>query len=282
MIILQIEEISMLTTSYRLLETEYKRCLQHVKGNKHFTHYAQEKYRHSMQVMGAGNYLVRRIEWLKNKPKEYIEMVKSTILLHDVYRFANIIENFNGRRDFDHSVEGANFLRQIDIFSDIRVWLPIKHHGHLIEELYQDTEYLSIKDKALQQEVEHICFIVRDADKIANLHMLAYEDNMRSLFLGKAQPENIEDSSISDFVKEDAFKETTIRRDLRTTVADRIASYLSWYMDINYQYSIDFCTKLDVTERLLNMLNEFCSDEQFKRQYLEFFRNYLATHKFLR
>ena len=37
--------------------------------------------------------------------------------------------------------------------------------------MYADDEYQNISNKKLQKEVEEICFIIRDADKIANLHI---------------------------------------------------------------------------------------------------------------
>ncbi|MBR3501957.1 MAG: HD domain-containing protein, partial [Alphaproteobacteria bacterium] len=115
------------------LKNQYNENRPYVEGNDFFTYYFNEKQRHSMQVFGAGNMLVRHIDWLKNKPAEYIEMVRTAVLLHDVYRFKEIALKATENKNIDHGIEGAEFLRNIPQFSDIRIWLPIYHHGHLIE-----------------------------------------------------------------------------------------------------------------------------------------------------
>ena len=269
----------MLNEALDLLKSQYEKTKQEVAGQKFFEMYCDEKWRHSMQVFGAGNYLVRRIKWLKNKPAEYVEMVKTAILLHDVYRFKEISLLAQGKK-IDHGVEGAKFLHQTELFNDIRICLPIKHHGHLIEALYADEQYQNLP-KDLQKEVELICFIIRDADKIANLHMLAYEPNMRLLFFGEGSGNEKKDYSISDFAKEDAFSGLTVRRTPECTIADRMLGYLSWFNDINYRHSVDFCLKLKVIEILKNLFMQHCNDKEFVQKYFAYFDECLRDRAFL-
>ena len=67
----------MFNKAIQLLEREYINCNNQVKDNEFYKLFANEKYRHSFQVLGAGNYLIKRINWLKNKDFKYIEMVKN-------------------------------------------------------------------------------------------------------------------------------------------------------------------------------------------------------------
>ena len=274
----------MLKEAYNLLQQQYDKCMQNVADDDFLVGYANEKYRHSMQVMGAGNYLIRRVDWLKNKPDNFIELVKTAIFLHDVFRFREIELYKDGCRDFDHGFEGGEFLRTLPMFSDIRIWLPIRHHGHLIEALYEDADYQNIADKNLQDEVRQICFLIRDADKIANLHMVANERNQWKLFFGseieKYSPKV--DGKISEAVWQTAFAGATVPRGAWATVADRIVSFLSWYMDINYQCAIEFCDKLDVTKKILQIFDEHCIDEKFRREYTAYFDKFLQTYKYLK
>ncbi len=272
----------MLKEAYDLLEIEYKKCLSSVHNNKDLKAYAEEKHRHSMQVMGAGNYLIKRIEWLSNKSADFIELVKTAVFLHDICRFREITLLFQGSKNFDHGVQGGEFLRTIPLFNDIRIWLPIRHHGHLIESLYEDADYQNIADKILQEEVKQICFIIRDADKIANLHMFASESAQWPLFLGKNTYEPQVDGRISDIIKQNAFKDITVPRLADASVADRIVSLLSWYTDINYQSAIDFCHVLGVTEKMLQIFAEHCIDDDFKAQYSAYITNFIATHQYLK
>ena len=271
----------MLQEAYDLLEQQYAKCRQNVADNPFLISYAEEKYRHSMQVMGAGNYIVKRVKWMQNRSAEFIELVKTAIFLHDIFRFQEIELLSQGIQNFDHGVEGAEFLRTLPLFNDIRIWLPIRHHGHVIEKLYEDATYQNITDKNMQDEVRQIAFLIRDADKIANLHMLATERRQWPLFFGKESYEPATDGIISDTVRQTAYSGTTIPRGAWCTIADRIMSFLSWYMDINYQSSLEFCDKLQVTAKMLQILDTHCTDSEFKREYLAYFQNFLATHPYL-
>jgi len=272
----------MLKEAYELLRGQYELCLQIVGEDDFFRSYANEKWRHSFQVAGAGNYIIRRIEWLKNKDSSYIEMVKTAVLLHDVCRFAEIIGKYRKNPPLDHGVAGGEFLRTKTMFSDIRIWLPIRHHGHLIEALYDDAEYRDIKNTGLREEIERICFIIRDADKIANLHMFICEPEQRHLFLGKKICRPQTDGKISAAVKKDVMARTTLARWDNSSPADKMAGFLSWYFDINYQYSIDFCRRLNIIVEMEKFFRWLCTDENFKDVYLENLNDFLRTHVFLR
>ncbi len=272
----------MLQQAYKLLRQESQDCVQTVTSDAYYLFYAQEKIRHSYQVMGAGNYLIRRIKWLQNKDSQYIDMVKSAVLLHDICRFAEIKQMYLYNNHIDHGVAGAEFLQQIPQFNDIRIWLPIKHHGHLIEALYDDPQYQNIEDKVLQEEVKQICFIIRDADKIANFHMLAYEENMHKLFFDKEGFNPQTDGHISAVIRNEIDSTTTLPRPKERTVADQMAGFMSWYYDLNYQYSLDFCDSLNVTDRLFAFFDKVCLDNDFKSQYVPRLKRFLASHVFLR
>ena len=270
----------MLDEALKLLKNQYDENKPKVENNEFLIGYLNEKWRHSMQVFGAGNMLVRHIDWLKEKPADYIEMVRTAVLLHDVYRFKEIALLAENKK-IDHGVEGAKFLKNIPLFSDIRIWLPIYHHGHVIESLYADPQYQNIQDESLKKEVELICFVIRDADKIANLRMLADEPDMRPLFLSHGTGEPLHDYHISAFAKEDAFAGKTVRRTPDCTIADRMLGYLSWFNDINYRYSVDFCLKLRVIEKLKEYFAQICNDKAFVAEYFAYFDECLRLRAFL-
>ena len=271
----------MLKEAYNLLKEQYAACFEIVHEDEFYRKFAEEKWRHSMQVAGAGNYLVRHIDWLKTKPETYQELVRTAILLHDVCRFTEIVHLFYGKKGYDHGVAGSELLKNMPRFMDIRIWLPIKHHGHMIEDLYADEEYLSISDKTLQKEVEKICFIVRDADKIANLHMLVNEKNIRFLFLKQSDETPGADEEITDTLKAEALQGIIVSRKHRLNCASSTVTYLSWYTDINYRAAIDFCARLNVTEMMLTMFKEYCKDEVFTKQYTEVIRRVLRERNYL-
>lgn len=269
----------MLQKAMELLYLQYHQCMEVVQSNAHYSYYAEEKIRHSLQVAGAGNYLIQHIEWPKNKPAEYIEMVKTAVLLHDVCRFSEIAKSYQGIKEYDHGVAAAEFLAHTPLFSDIRICLPIKHHGHLIQDLYADTEYQNLPED-MREQVQKICFLVRDADKIANFNLVTHEPYFLPLFMDINRQLTPEDLAVSDHVKQNAFVENTIQKPFYT-VGDRIALLLSWFMDINYCASLDYCDKLGVTTLLFNMFDKYCGDTEFKLKYTAFIQNHLNTHRFI-
>ena len=271
----------MLQEAWQLLELQFNQCFAIVKDDEFYRGFALEKWRHSKQVAGAGNYIIPKIEWLKNKSADYMEMVRTAVLLHDVCRFAEIERKFRNKGNYDHGVAACEFLQHTPMFNDMRILLPIKHHGHRIEDLYNDEVYQNIADKQLQKEVEQICFIIRDADKIANLNMMMNEKNVLPLFLGKGSGDKYKDGLISQIVKDRAFIEDTTPRFAGASVGDHITGYLSWFFDINYKYSIEYCQRLNVIDGLFKMFDEYCSDEEFKHKYKEFVRAYLQNHEYL-
>ena len=273
--------MEMLKQAYDLLVSEYQQCRRIVAENEHLLLYANEKDRHSLQVAGAGNYLLCHINEFKSASAEKLNIVKTAILLHDIGRFAEIEHLLNNQHGYDHGVQGAEFLQKIPLFNNIKIWLPIKHHGHLIEDLYQDELYLGISDKSLQEEIKHICFVIRDADKIANLNMLTQEKNIWPLFFGTDTYCPQTDGVISPEVYRQAFMDMTIRREDRKTAADFCVSYIAWLKDINYRAAIDYCNKLNILPRLHRVLDLYCSDTQFKQEYMAHIKKYVKEHQFL-
>lgn len=272
----------MLEEAWKLLELQFDNCYNIVKDDDFYRGYALEKLRHSKQVAGAGNYIIPEISWLKDKSAEYVEMVRTAVLLHDVCRFTEIVYRFENKGKYDHGFGGGELLKNTALFNDIRIWLPVKYHGHLIEDLYKDGLYQSLAGNGLQKEVELICFIIRDADKIANLNMMVNEPGVLPLFLGESCGDKNKDGSVSEVVKDSALRCETAPRFDGASVADHITGYISWFTDMNYQYSMDYCNKLNIVEKLFGLFDRCCTDEEFKQKYTVIMREYLRSHEFLR
>lgn len=270
----------MLQKAMDLLYLQYYQCMEVVHNDNYHSYYALEKIRHSLQVAGAGNYLLKHIEWFENKSAEYIEMVRTAVLLHDVCRFSEIAKSCRGVQKYDHGVSAYEFLKHTPLFDDIRIRLPIKHHGHLIQELYADTEFQNLAE-SLRQEIEKICFVIRDADKIANFKMVVNEPYFLPLFMDNKQELTADDLQISEHILQNAFNKNTVPKPFYT-IGDRVTSLLSWYLDINYQASIDFCTKLGITDLIFAMFEKYCGNEEFKQNYISFVREYMNNHKYIK
>ena len=59
----------------------YVRNFEIVKNSHYHKSFANEKIRHSLQVAGVGNGILRNEEYFKDKSYEFIEISKTAILL---------------------------------------------------------------------------------------------------------------------------------------------------------------------------------------------------------
>lgn len=254
----------MLTRAKTLLNQEFNKCYNTVNASKYYSDFAKEKIRHSLQVLGAGNYILKHENCFANESNESIEIIKTAILLHDVARFDEITALFyNPNQTLDHGVIGCDKLKTIKEYDNILLTLPTKHHGHLIEDYYLDDEYLTIKDKALQEQVTKIIFVVRDADKIANLHLITSDRTyLTPLFVPDIKDDT---KSLSVDVIKDFYQHHTINRNFVKTQADCMMQYIAWLFDVNYKSSIEFCYKLKVIDRLFAYLDEFSLNKELNQ-----------------
>lgn len=252
----------MLKNAMKLLYSEYEKCLSIVKNSEFHIQYAEEKIHHSLQVLGAGNYIIKHEKWFQNHGQEFIDLAKTAVLLHDIARFEEIIGLWNKTPRIDHGVVGGEKLRNMPEYNDIRITLPIKHHGHIKEKFYEDEEYLAIKDNKLRNEVEHIFWLIRDADKVANFNIVCYEtEKYMSLFVPNPDQTPSSELKISQKVIEDFKKHKTVDYNLRQTAADHSLTFISWFFDLNYKASVAFCRKLNLIKLMFDGLQNYHNDK---------------------
>ncbi len=236
----------------------YRICRQKVAGNKYLELFADEKIRHSFQVVGCGNYIMRHEEVFHRQPPEFIKYGYETCLLHDIGRFREIeLKNEHGlNHSCDHSQLSYEILSEYPQFAVPEILLPVKHHGHMIEELYRDADYLRLPP-LLQEDVEHLAFLVRDADKIANLYLMKNVSRkspeiLHHLFLYHSEDKRLTPEILESFLSGRLSDRTKLK-----TASDWLLNYLAWFYDINYLASFDFCSKTGCLRNLLNLLSEY-------------------------
>lgn len=239
----------MLSEAKKLLLENYQNSLDKVKSDDRFVEYANEKYVHSQQVLGAGNYILRHEPFFQKQSAEFIELARTVLILHDISRFDEIVAKFNGISNFDHGVEGAEKLKRMPDFSDVRITLPIKHHGHMIEDFYADKEFKNITDTKLKEEITRLIFLVRDADKIANFQQLCTLRfaKWRYLFFSGDDMRR----PLGSEVRNDFMNHKIISRKYVKTRAEQQLNYLSWFYDINYLSAFEFCRRLKLDRKLV-------------------------------
>lgn len=240
-----------------LLTQEYNSALAQTHPQSFARVFIEEKIRHSFQVLGAGNYILKHEPIFNTCNTEQLDCLKATVLLHDIARFQEILLRENGIF-IDHGTYGADMLKKTDTFKNTNITLPIKHHGHLIEELYSDPEYLSLPKQA-QTDIKNICFLVRDADKLANFYLLANSfKEVESVFFPNTQTNN---KIPVPEIKESFLQNKSINKDLCQSSADRALLLLAWIFDIDFSSSLVFLQKLSIIDKLFSHFAKFLTDE---------------------
>ncbi len=246
----------------KLLEKEFNENFKVVAGSLFHEAYMNEKFRHSLQVSGAGNGILAHEAYFQDKSKEFVDVCKTAILLHDIFRFREIRGWFETGQKIDHGEKGAEFLAQTVDFNDVLITLPIKHHGHMIENLYEDEEYKKL-DNQTKKDVEKICFAVRDADKIANWNLLRNElDEVKEVWFPHFDDFSQAQSQINGELWSFFENRKVAPNNLPKTNAEIVISTICWIFDINYLYSILYCQKLDLFKGMCEVLKTFEVDEK--------------------
>ncbi len=259
-----------------LLYAEYNRNFAMIKDEPFYAGFATEKWRHSWQVSGAGNGILQNEPYFAARSADFIDIAKTAILLHDIFRFSEIAIYAQTKQRIDHSLEGGKFLQNTADFNDVRIVLPVKHHGHMPKDFYEDTVYLAIKDENLKRDIEHIWFAVRDADKIANWNLLASDfDYLKQFWLSHADDTSPEQAQISAEVWQAFANEQLISRAILKTNTDELLGNFSWLFDMNYSYCITYCNKLNLFAKFKEMFTKLNIDEAVVLQIMQTAKKYV-------
>lgn len=218
--------------------------------------FMDEKKRHSYQVLGVGNYLLRHEPVFRTCPSMERDRLQAIVLLHDIGRF---YEAFVGK-GVDHGIVGADILAKTDAFRDADCILSVRHHGHLIEKLYDDCDYLKLSE-ADKQKVDTIIYLVRDADKLANFYLLSREfAQMENLFFPKVLREGNQRVSLP--VKEAFMAHCSVNKADVCNCADQALMFFACLYDVRFVSSFGLIRKWNVMQKLLQKMAKFWQDEE--------------------
>lgn len=265
----------MLEKEKDLLQNEYLKCLEIAKHDKYMTSLTKEKIQHSYQVLEAGNFLLKEENVFKNWSSQRIKEARTALLLHDIGRFAEITSKIQfPEQSTDHGILGYNILANIPEYYNPRIIIPIKHHGHMIEELYNDPEYYTLEDPQLKYEIEKITFLVRDADKIANFKLLSESgQDIWTLFNIKkntSQKMPVSQEALNTFLKQEVIRFPDVH-----TNSDSILFLICWIFDLNYNSSFAYMQNNQCFEFLVEELRNSNSDSSTQHQIEQIIQNYL-------
>ena len=248
------------------LKQAFNSAKNELNNDKLFISVIKRKFAHSWRVLQNGRRIIYsgELPLLVNNKKLRIQ-AKQALLFHDIGRFEETVLAYKNAsldtfgKKYDHGVLGANILSENPPFNDKKIVLAVRHHGHLIEEFYNDEDYKALSAEE-QKIAETYIKIVRDADKLDlyNLQKTEYSIEKDPFFCSLSEEQKY--APVSSEVKEQFFDMKVIDHKTIKSFADRILGCISWIFDINYKYSLKMVEENGYIGVLLNIMRKYYSD----------------------
>ena len=257
----------------KFLYQHYENSKKYVADSEYYNEYNEEKIYHSMQVIGAMKYIMKHEKTFQNRDETFLNCAKIATILHDVGRFEEIKRLYDAEKNrnkkdslwnsnLNHGYIGYEILKNSAEYNDPRIYIPVKHHGNMIEELYADEEFATIRDEKLKKDIIEIIFLVRDADKTANFYLMTngrhnkFPHVFKNDFSEKDNARPISPEALEEFT---GFQ--VVGRENAYNYATRYLNVLSWIFDINYLPSFDLIIKNGSLSKMADIVFDNACDE---------------------
>lgn len=213
------------------------------------------KYKHSYRVMDICKGIAEDLEL----SKEDIELAMVIGLLHDYARFEQWkqFKTFNDADSVDHGDLAVSMLfgnNEIDKFD-----IPISEYQIIYDAIKYHNKYEYPKNVSKRDML--FCKLIKDADKLDIFYLVS---------IGKIKITD-DESSITQTISNEFYKEKLLRKEDRKTNSDKIVFYLGMMYDFNFKYSYKYIKENSILEKMYDLINK---NEKFK-PYFNHIDNYI-------
>ncbi|MBP5352193.1 MAG: HD domain-containing protein [Alphaproteobacteria bacterium] len=229
------------------LKKHYRQAAAKIPHDSFYFEANNHKYRHSIDVLHAGQELLQDTPELANVSADFKIQAQRALLFHDIGRFEENIRRYESElaqhelsalsNTYDHGLIGYEILQNSPPYNDLRILFAVRYHGKMMSEVKQSPMWHEIEKLPPEQadEIKKILYLVRDADKLANLRVQKAQHHLRQdAFYKQLSPEAVI-GPFSALPKEQFFAEQTVDYTNLKTYADRVLMVLSWIYDFNYR-----------------------------------------------
>lgn len=257
----------------------YREAVKSVPDDSFFKESINHKYRHSVEVLRAGELIMQETDELKNLSEDLKKYAQKALLFHDVGRFEEAVLRYNTPHleansevlnRYDHGLIGYNTMRQNPLYNDIRILLAIRYHGKMMDDVKKSALWAEAEQSPQADAAKKILYLVRDADKLANLAKIKSDDHLRKDIFYKLLPDEAKYAGLSETVMRQFFAEQTILSATVYSFADRILQVISWIFDLNYRKTKEIFTQEKYGAYLLNLMPEYNVSADEIKQISEF------------
>ena len=249
------------------LKKFYLQAVAQIPADSFFHESINHKFCHSVAVWQTGRKIMTQTPELADIDAEFKTLAERALLFHDVGRFHEAVCRYRAMQQkisvsaasnkYDHGFIGYDLLKDLPPYNDLRILLAIKYHGKMMEEVRASELWQQTEQSPLGNDAGKILYLVRDADKLANLEVIKTQNHLQHDIFFKLLSDEARHAPISAVVWQQFLARQTILFTDLHSFADRILMVLSWIFDLNYQYTKKAFISDGYTRFLLNELAKY-------------------------
>ena len=229
------------------LKKHYQKALSQIPLNSFYHFSLNHKFRHSIQVLRAGQEIIANTPELKDATSEFKHAAEQALLFHDIGRFHEMVciyrDNLknitvNARTNkYDHGIIGYKILKKCPQYNNLKLLLSVKYHGKMMEQVRTSDLWREAEKTPDEKAIKQILYIVRDADKLANMRVIKATGHLKEDMYYKQLSPEAQKAGISPKVMEQFENHDVILFSTLKSYTDRVMMVLSWIFDFNFQYT---------------------------------------------
>jgi len=246
------------------LKKHYQKAAAEIPADSFYHFTINHKYRHSIQVLQAGREIMNNTPELAYISDDFRSTAERALLFHDIGRFHEAvciyrdslknIEVAAGSNKYDHGFIGYDILKQIPRYNNLKLLLAIKYHGKMMEQVRASDLWQEAEKSPNEKEIKQILYIVRDADKLANLRVHKTDNHLKADSFYKQLSPEAKKAGISPKVMQQFENHQVVYFPTIHSYNDRVMMVLSWLFDFNFQYTRTLFLNDGYADYLLNEL----------------------------
>ena len=242
-----------------------------VPADSFFRQSMNHKYKHSIDVLHWGKKILQNSPELSGVSDEFICYAEKALLFHDVGRFEEAVKRYEISKNnkltrdmisqFDHGLIGYELLKDNPQYNDLRILFAVRYHGKMMQDIEALPEYREVLSLPQKDEILQILYLVRDADKLANLQAAKNHNHLKEDIFYKQLTDAAKTAPLTPVVKEQFMEKKIILSSTVKTFSDRLLQVLSWIYDFNYQYTKTVFLKDGCAQFLFDELAKYHTDK---------------------
>lgn len=223
------------------------------------------KFKHSIDVLNIGKDILFNTPELAKVDENFIDFAQKALLFHDVGRFKEAVNRY--RREAkglpvfelktDHGLRGYNLMKKTPPYDNMKILFALRYHGKMMEQILHSSLYKKIAKLAEKEDIMKILYLVRDADKMANLYRIKNDGHLKEDIFYRNLNDSNRNDILSDNVKQQFLKKQVILSPTLRTYADRILQVLSWIFDLNYIRTKQIFVEQEYDKFLIDELTKY-------------------------